>query len=120
MNINMFGAALGVAALATIVIYHGHREHEAAAIAPPPAAVSPISAAVEKAPSVERPREIVPAVRKPVYHRVLKGGKIDGPVNCKSVPPLAKVYSPEQVLAAAKQYGLTPEQLGQLRVCLNK
>ena len=73
--------------------------------------------------TVEHPCHTVKAEgtpKHPVYRKVLRRRKaLDGPVTCKQVPQVAREYPPDKVIAFAKGYGLTPQQLGELRLCLN-
>jgi hypothetical protein len=137
MSTNFVGGALVVAALGGLLYLHGCKREESKPVKAPtpitnPAPVKPVAPVVPvpaPAPKVEanpctvahpcHPVKPVGNPKKPVYHKVLKGGKLDGPIDCKRVPEVAKTFTPEQVMKAAKQYGLTPEQLAQLRVCLN-
>lgn len=73
----------------------------------------------ETKPVSVRPNAAILKRPKPVYHRVLKGGEIDGPMDCKKVPQIAKEYPPDVVLKYAKKMGMAPEELAKLRVCLN-
>jgi len=63
--------------------------------------------------------KIVGTKQKPVYEKVMKGGKVDGTVKCKQVPAVAKEFTKQQVMDAAASYGLSPAQLAELSVCLN-
>jgi hypothetical protein len=59
------------------------------------------------------------APHKPIYRRVLKSGHLDGEIDCKSVPLAIRQLSHEQILAAARSYGLSMAQIEKFRVCLN-
>ncbi len=119
-SINVIGGALAVLALGAL-LYFGLK-HPAPIPAPAVSTVAPL-----RAPQVLKPPGIkkIAAVPAPVpqprnkYRRVLKGGKLDGEISCKEVPAVAHQFTPDQVLAAAAQYGLSPAQLSALRVCLN-
>ena len=132
-TMNVIGGTLGVIALGSIFFLHGcdKKPVESMPVAKIETPVNPYEPAVpiptppNQMPAqctVEHPCHTViqsgPA-KKPVYNRVLKGGRIGAPINCKTVPLAAKVASPDDVMKAAKEYGLTPAQLAQLRVCLN-
>jgi hypothetical protein len=107
-SVNVIGGVIAVIALGAVLYFGAH--------APPTVStVAPISE-----PQVLKPPVVPPLVKKPTaYRRVHKGGKIDGAIKCKSVPQVAHQFSKDQVLAAAKEYGLSPAQISALRVCLN-
>jgi hypothetical protein len=124
---NVIGGTAGALALVGILYLHGCKS-EAPVVPTPPhadAKPTPKTAPLDHwAVPAPAPAPVVVApvhtkAGKKVYHRVLKGGKLDGPVQCKDVPLLAKQAPKDKVLAAAKEYGLTPKQLADLRVCLN-
>ena len=126
MNINVIGGTIGVAALVALFALHGCKRDEAptppapqvTVTKPAPAKLAPAS---KNLCTVDHPSHTVQPtgdVKKPVYRKVLKGGQLGGPVTCDRVPAVAKQFPPDQVIAAAKQYGMTPTQLSQLRVCL--
>lgn len=108
LSVNAIGGAIAVVALGAVLYFGAH--------APPTVStVAPVSE-----PQVLKPPVLPPLVEKPThYRRVLKGGKVDGKINCKAVPAVAHQFSKDQVLAAAKEYGLSPAQISALRVCLN-
>lgn len=56
--------------------------------------------------------------KKPIYRRVLPGGKLDGAIDCKAVPPVARSVPPEVVEQYARQYGVSEEAITKLRLCL--
>lgn len=128
-TMNVLGGTLGVLALGSIFFLHGCDKKPAAPApvakveAPAVVAPAPVPGPVVLSPcTAEHPCHTViqsGPPNKPVYNRVLKGGRIGAPINCKTVPLAAKVASKDDVIAAAKEYGLTPAQLAQLRVCLN-
>lgn len=104
-SVNAIGGTLSIVALA-VVFYLGT----------PPTVPITVPAPAQ----VLQPPVPVPLVKKPsVYHRVVKDGKIDGAVKCKWVPKVAYLFSKDRVLAAAKEYGLSPAQISALRACLN-
>jgi hypothetical protein len=109
LSVNAIGGAIAIVALGAVIYFGAH--------APPTVStVAPVSEPQVLKPPVVPP----PLVEKPsTYRKVLKGGKIDGKVKCKSVPPVVHQFSKDQVLAAAKEYGLSPAQISALRVCLN-
>ena len=108
LSVNAIGGAIAVIALGAL-FYFG------AQTPPTVSTLAPVSEPQVLKPPVVPP----PLVRKPTtYRQVRKGRKIDGMVKCKSVPPVAHQYSKDQVLAAAKEYGLSPAQISALRVCL--
>ena len=109
LSVNAIGGVISIVALGAL-FYFG---------AQTPPTVSTVAPTSE--PQVLKPPVVIPPlVKKPsTYHRVLKGGKLDGKVNCKKVPPVARQFSKDQVLAAAKEYGLSPAQISALRVCLH-
>jgi len=76
--------------------------------APVAAPVAPVAVEPIKAP-----------LAKPVFHKVLKGGKQGAPVGCKEVKSAASAYTHAQVRVAMQQYGLTEAQIAALFVCLN-
>lgn len=127
MSKEFVGGLLVVAALSA-VLYHGIKRDESRPMPAPvpisnPAPVpEPPHPDVSKACTVDHPCHVVKPEgdpKKPVYHKVLKGGQLDGPVDCKYVPAVAHVYPKETVIAYAKARGLTPAQLSELRLCLN-
>ena len=116
-SLNIIGGTLAVAALAA-VFYFGVQ----GCSAPPPtvALAPPQPAPVLKPPVAPAPPVVAPPSPQPrKYRRVLKGGKLGAAIDCKQVPPIAYEYSKEQVLAYAREYGLSPEAISALRVCLN-
>jgi hypothetical protein len=121
MSMNGIGGVAAVIALAAILYAH-ERHRTAAAPAPVPTRVEiPVPAPAPKpAPrKFARPKRPTVEEKKPVYRKVIKGGKIDGPISCKQVPLIAHQYPPDKVIAVAKQYGLSPSETSQLRLCLN-
>lgn len=110
-SVNLIGGTIAVLGLAAL-LYFGMQHSTARPV--PVSIPTPVVAPVHRQAPERRPIR-----RKPVYHRVLKGGKIDGRVSCAHVPQIAYEYSKDQVINAAKQYGLSPAQLSALRVCLN-
>lgn len=66
-----------------------------------------------------RPIHQEPAKRKlPVYHRVLKGGKVGGVIDCSQVPQIAYQYPKATVETMAHQYGLPEDVMAKLHACL--
>ena len=121
-SLNLIGGVLAAVALGAVLYFGAHAPPTVSTVAPvsepqvlkPPVVEKPL--VVEKSPVV--PPVVSPLVKKPTtYRRVRKGGKIDGKVKCKSVPPVAHQFSKDQVLDAAKEYGLSPAQISALRVC---
>lgn len=112
MNKGIMAAVVAVAAIIAIFVFHGRR-------APPVASAAPISMPVPATAAPAAPQKARAKLTRPVYHRVLKGGKIGGPMACGSVPLVAHQYPKEQVIAFASKLGMTPAQLDKLRVCLN-
>jgi len=147
MTLNQIGAACGVLAFVAIMYLHGckevviiptpHEMVETPKISTPAPKIEPkVEKPVERFPKVVPcigdgkcgPRSEVKPARsnkailnrtKPVYHKVLKNGEIDGKIDCKEVPTVAHEYPPAKVIEYAKEMGLSPEKLAQLRVCLN-
>ncbi len=126
LTVNKVGGFLAVAALAAVLVF-GARQMV-------PESAGPVSTVAPTAPTqVLKPKPLVSAhtsgctVSKPcpvvkptrVYRKVLTNGKLDGRIGCRYVPKIANEFDRKQVLAAAEQYGLSPEQLSALRVCLN-
>ena len=67
--------------------------------------------------TVAKPCPVVKPAR--TYRKVLTNGKLDGRIGCRYVPKIANEFDRAQILAGAAQYGLSPQQLSALRVCLN-
>lgn len=124
---NWIGAVLGALALVALIFFANHQ------------ATAPVVAHAEKSAAVSPPRSHIVVVspprshivapqpapaphitlkRPPVYHKVLKGGRLDGPVDCSAVPEVAKQFTYEQIQAAAASYGVPPGVLAKYRVCL--
>lgn len=141
MTLNQVGGLFGALALAVILLFHHHEVEKREPVRPAPVAAEPVRPApkAEPTPAPEPEHQfpsLIPCIGdgkcgprrepthpvfrpKPVYHRVLKGGKIDGPMDCKQVPEIAKKYPPAVVIRYAKKMGMDPETLGKLRACLN-
>lgn len=68
-------------------------------------AVSPVSPAVSP--------------KRQNYHRVLPGGKLDGPMNCKRVEGFRQ-YPYGLVQQYASQYGIPPAVVEKYRVCFQQ
>ena len=118
LSVNAIGGAIAVIALGAMFYFGAQTPPTVSTVATPPAE-QVLKPPVVQSPVVETP-VLPPLVEKSKPHRkVLKGGRIDGKVNCKSVPEVAHQFSKDQVLAAAKEYGLAPAQISALRVCLN-
>lgn len=129
LTVNQVGAFLTVAALAAVIVFGAQREAvKSAPVAGPaqtqtPAApaktnsATPLMAGHLAGCTEAKPCPVVKPVR--TYRKVLRNGKLDGRANCKFVPKIADQFDRQQVLAAAERYGLSPEQLSALRVCLN-
>jgi hypothetical protein len=109
-SINLIGGALAVAALGA-VIFFGVQASPCAGVPPTVSTVAPVLDAPVLKPPVTK--------KSVVYRKVLKGGKLGDAMACKQVRSAAAEYTKAQVLAAAKQYGLSPAQVSALRVCLN-
>jgi len=133
MTKELVWGVLAVAVVGALIWHHKHDER---------VVVAPVSTVAEHSPFAETgnapqptngfnftiPRPLPrPAAadkaravtKKPVYHKVRADGLQGAVIDCKQVPLVAKQFTTEQVLTAAKKYGLSPEQLDQLRVCLN-
>lgn len=129
LTVNIVGGALAIGALATIVFFGAGAACSVSTPVPPAVPVKPLAPHVSAGKkhhhelrhcTVEHPcHTVVPTDKPGVYRKVLKGGRLDGKVDCSQVPAVAREFSPDQVIAAAKQYGLSPAQLSALRVCLN-
>lgn len=130
--LNWIGAVFAAVALA-VIVFANYRI--------PKLAPAPVAARVEKSAPVSShiavvspPRSHIAVVspprshiaspphivlkRPPTYHKVLKGGKLDGPVDCSRVPAVAKQFTYEQIQSAAAAYGVPPGVLAKYRVCL--
>ena len=118
LSVNAIGGAIAIVALGA-VFYFGAQTPPTVSTLAPTSEPQVLKPPVVQPPVVEK-SVIPPLVEKSKPHRkVLKGGKVDGKVNCKSVPEVAHQFSKDQVIAAAKEYGLSPAQISALRVCLN-
>ena len=117
-SVNAIGGTLAAVALA-VVLFFGVRQvvcptqptASTVVVAPAPQVLKPPVAKSDTSPA--------PAPKPKVYRKVLKGGKLGAKVDCTWVPSVAHQFSKDQVLAAAKEYGLSPAQISALRVCLN-
>jgi hypothetical protein len=117
-SINALGGVIAVVALGAM-FYFGAEKPPTVSTVVAPAQEQVLKPPVVKPPVVEK-SVIPPLVEKSRPHRrVLKGGKVDGKIDCKEVPEVAHHFTKDQVLAAAKEYGLSPAQISALRVCLN-
>jgi hypothetical protein len=102
-SVSAIGGVIAVVALGAILYFGAQTPPTVSTLAP-----------VSK-PQVLKPPVVPPLVKKPTHsRRVPKGGKI----KCELVPQIAHQFSKDQVLAAAKEYGLSPAQISALRVCL--
>ena len=121
LTVNGIGGALAAFALVAVIAFGASRSANLAG--------SVSTEAPAKAVEVLKPKPLVAGctVAKPcpvvkparTYRKVLTNGKLDGRIGCRYVPKIANKFDQEQILTAAKQYGLSPEQLSALRVCLN-
>ena len=125
LSINVIGGAIAVIALGA-VFYFGAQTPLTVQTPPTVSTLAPVSEPqvlkppVVQPPVVEKLPVIPPLVEKSKPHRrVHKGRRVDGAVECKTVARIAHQYSKAQVLAAAKEYGLSPAQISALRVCLS-
>ena len=104
LSFNAIGGVISIVALGAVLYFGAHTPPAVSTLAPTPG------------PQVLKPPLLKPQVKKPTPKRqLLKGKKID----CGVVPKVAHQFSKDQVLAAAKEYGLSPAQISALRVCLN-
>lgn len=110
LTVNQVGAVLAAAALIAVIVLGVHYR-EAAKSAK---MTDHVSTQVPAKPTAK-----VTAKPGRTYRKVLKGGKLDGRIGCRHVPKIANEFDRAQILAGAAQYGLSPEQLSALRVCLN-
>ena len=125
LTVNGIGGALAALALVAVIVFGASRS---AFLAGPVSAQAPVQSAEVPKPkplmaghlagcTVAKPCPVVKPAR--TYRKVLTNGKLDGRIGCRYVPKIANKFDQEQILTAAKQYGLSPEQLSALRVCLN-
>ena len=120
-SVNAIGGTLAAVALA-VVLFFGVRQvvcptqptASTVVVAPAPQVLKPPVAKSDTSPTPP-----APAPKPKVYRKVLKGGKLGAKVDCTWVPSVAHQFSKDQVLAAAKEYGLSPAQISALRVCLH-
>lgn len=117
MNRNVLGGTLSVAALAAIFTY-GQTPTQAPVPVPAPQAQVPVAPPAPPAPPAPAP--VVKPVQSTttVYHRVEQGGAQGPVVSCVTVKPFADGKSPADIAAAAKQYGVTPDDVRRYYVCL--
>ena len=118
LTVNGIGGALAAFALVAVIAFGASRS-----------AVPVSTEAPAKAAEVLKPKPLVAGctVAKPcpvvkparTYRKVLTNGKLDGRIGCRYVPKIANEFDRAQILAGAAQYGLSPQQLSALRVCLN-
>ena len=83
-----------------------------------PAPLPPLHALVQATkptPVVVRQMPAKPAAR-PVYHRVLPGGRIDGRIDCKYVRSMTDKYSDVETYGPSIA-GLSADTVRRLRVC---
>ena len=125
LTVNKVGGILAALVLVAVIAFGASRS---ANLAGPVSAQEP-----EKATEVLKPKPLVAGhlagctVAKPcpvvkparTYRKVLTNGKLDGRIGCRYVPKIANEFDRAQILAGAAQYGLSPQQLSALRVCLN-
>ena len=122
MNINVLGGAIAASAFLAIVVFHGMHHDAPKAIPVPPAKVEIKAAAPQPAkpkPAHRRPLPKKVAAPGLTYHRVLKGGKIDGTVKCKAVRAFVAGKTPAQLAALQKEYEVSGAQLREYEACLN-
>ena len=125
LTVNGIGGALAALALVAVIVFGASRS---AFLAGPVSAQAPVQSAEVPKPkplmaghlagcTVAKPCPVVKPAR--TYRKVLTNGKLDGRIGCRYVPKIANEFDHAQILAGAAQYGLSPQQLSALRVCLN-
>jgi hypothetical protein len=114
-NVIAGGYALGVFVFAGFWLFTHHGIWHKPA--PQPAVVSShINETSQTKPVVVAPVRVTPA--RPVFHRVLPHGKLDGVMNCKRVEGFRQ-YPYSMVQQYANQYGIPPAVVEKYRVCFN-
>ncbi len=129
LTVNKVGGVLAALALVAVIVFGASRSAilagflagsvSAQAPAKPAEVVkpAPLMAGHLAGCTVAKPCPVVKPVR--TYRKVLTNGKIDGRIGCRYVPKIVNEFDRAQILAGAAQYGLSPQQLSALRVCLN-
>ena len=125
LTVNKVGGVLAAFALVAVIAFGASRSANLAGSvsteAPAKAAEvlkpKPLVAGHLAGCTVAKPCPVVKPAR--TYRKVLTNGKLDGRIGCQYVPKIANKFDRAQILAGAAQYGLSPQQLSALRVCLN-
>ena len=125
LTVNKVGGILAALVLVAVIAFGASRSANLAGSVSAQAPAKPAEV-VKPAPhmaghlagcTVAKPCPVVKPVR--TYRKVLTNGKIDGRIGCRYVPKIVNEFDRAQILAGAAQYGLSPQQLSALRVCLN-
>ena len=125
LTVNKVGGVLAALALVAVIVFGASRSAILAGSVSAQAPAKPAEV-VKPAPhmaghlagcTVAKPCPVVKPVR--TYRKVLKSGGLDGRIGCRYVPKIVNEFDRAQILAGVAQYGLSPQQLSALRVCLN-
>lgn len=84
---------------------------------PPAANPAPVPAPVVVSAPAPAPVLVKPVYKKPVYHRVLKGGTLDGAVDCSQAPYAGTHVTDKQIQSYAAEYSIPPGVVAHYRVC---
>ena len=122
LTVNKVGGILAALVLVAVIAFGASRSAvpvstEAPAKAAEVLKPKPLVAGHLAGCTVAKPCPVVKPAR--TYRKVLTNGKLDGRIGCRYVPKIANEFDRAQILAGAAQYGLSPQQLSALRVCLN-